>query len=750
MSASNDHCRLMTIQGWGLRAPALTFAVAVLCAGRFAGAQESDAVRETAAQSEGLAEVVVTSTKRAQNVQDTAVSVSVLSSDDLERRAIREPAELNGLVPGVSIQPSFILLTYIRGLGNYSSQPGVDQSAAYNVDGIYISKPYGMPTVLFDLERVEMLRGPQGTLEGRNAVAGSINFITAKPTEEFAAKASVSAGNYSALTKEAMVNLPLSEGYALRLSGATAERDGYFDNGFGDQNVKGGRIRLLARPVPQLEAVITGEYTERDELGMTYSPCPPGSTAAQGCEGISWNPWAGTPGQGSDDVLNMNEPNYLISENKALYAEVNYDFDFGTLTWVPSYRDWDYANHQSLSGAFGYAPSVKDEMHSQELRLASTASSAVKWVTGLYYARETAEEQNYFTTNTGPYVAIDRRGFRPIGHVYFKNDVNDYSYESQSAFGEVSVPLADDFRIVAGLRYTQDKKVTAGNTGIVIADPVTGAPTLISTDVGGRLEYSKLSYKAGVEYDVAPEIMLYANVSTGYKAGAVNGVPPGSDFPEAVEPEEITAYQAGIKSQFFDRRAQVNAETFFYDYEGYQTSLFDVTDEGILIGGTTNSQKARLYGGEIESIFLVTDDAQLAVSTTYLSTKHTKFEVPEAGAFFTGYSLQNAPRFTLSANYDHTFRLSTGASIVAHLETRHERGQWVDYRHSAGAYSDAHWRHGADVTYQSAENRWSVGAFIRNITNSDPLLVANAGLGPYMLAQPYPPRTYGLRLMVNF
>ena len=736
---------------------ALTLMLSLFCLGGTANAEQAAAPSESAASNDKasaepdvLAEVIVTGTKRAENLQKVDISVSVVSTTALADRNIVDPGQLNGLVPGVSLQPSFILLTYIRGLGNYSSQPGVDQSVAYNADGIYISKPYGMPTLLFDLERVEMLRGPQGTLQGRNAAAGSIDLISAKPTEEFNAQATLAYGNYHAVHTEGMVNLPLTDGYAVRVAGATSEHDGYFKNGYGDQNVSGGRIRFLAKPTPELEAIITGEYTQRNERGQTYSPCSPGSTAAQGCAGVKWDPWAGTPGQGTSDKLNMNEANMLITQNTAVYAHINYDLGFANLTWVPNYRDWYYKNHQSLSGAFGYAPAVKDNMHSEELRLASKPGSYVTWVGGLYYALETDKEQNYFTTNTGPFVTEDSLGFPPIGHVYYKNDVYKYTYESESAFAHATVPIVGDFRVVAGVRYSKDRKTHAGNAGVVIADPVTGAPDLITADVGGKLSTNNFSYKAGVEYDIAPEHMIYANVSTAYKAGGVNGVPPGSTIPATFQPEKIKAYQAGIKSRFLDDRAQINVELFHYDYRGYQTSFFAATSDGVLIGGSTNSQKATLYGGELEGTFLVTPKDQLDVALTGLSAIYTEFVIPANGSNLNGTEFQNAPKRTLTANYGHTFTLANGASIVPHYEAHYESGQWVDYRHSPGSYTAAHWRNNADITYKSPDGRYRVAGYIENMFNDDSLLVANAGLGPYQLAEPYPPRTFGVRVTAKF
>ncbi len=699
--------------------------------------------------SAGIDEIVVTANKREENLQDTALSITAVSSLALERRGITDPGQLAGIAPGVSIQPSFILLTYIRGLGNYSSQPGVDQTTAYNVDGIYVAKPYGMPTILFDQARVELARGPQGTLQGRNATAGSINFVSNRPVHRFEARVAGSYGNYDEITMEGMVNVPIADNVALRLSAASAEHGPYFRNGYGDKNVAGVRARLLIEPTSRLEILVTGEYTQRKELGQTYSICPPGSSAEQGCAGVEWDPWAGTPGQGTSAALNQAEPNTLESKGRAIYAEVNYDLDFATLTWVPNYREFYFKNSQTMSEDFGYAPAVHNHTHSQELRLASNPGSPFTWVIGGYWAEENAREQNYFLTGSGASITVDRPGFPSIGHVYFKNDIYDYQYRSQSLFGQVTVPLTEAFRVVGGVRYTEDRKRQTGNTGVVTADPDSGAPVLSSIDVAGSLNTSNWSYKAGVEFDINRDVMVYANYNTGYKAGGLNGLPPGTNLAGTFAPEEIKAVQGGVKSRFLDGRIQINAEAFHYDYTGYQTSAFAEVD-GILLGLTTNSQSARLYGGELESTFLITDNDRLDIAMTVLSARHKVFDVPEAGLLLSGKNLQNAPKFTFYGNYYHTFDLASGANVVAHVEVQHEGKQYVDFRQAPGSLTGPMWRLGADITYTSPDRDWTIGAFIRNITNDDTLLVTNTGLGPYNLGTPYPPRTYGIRATANF
>ena len=691
-----------------------------------------------------LGEVVVTASKREENLQRAALSITALGADDLESRAVTDAGQLAGLAPGVQIQPYFILLTYMRGVGNFSAQPAVDQSIAYNVDGIYLDRPYAVPNILFDLERVELLRGPQGTLQGRNSTGGSLDFITARPTKDFAAQVSLTAGNYSLLSTEGMLNLPLGESTALRLSAASSEHDGYMKNGFGDSNANGARARFLATPTSELEILVTGEYTRRDENGPTNSPCPPGSVDAA-CAGVRWDPFAGTPGQGTDPVRNMDEPNMLQAESSALYAEINYDLDFGVLTWVPAYRYHKYRNLQSYSQTFGFYPAVHDHMHSQELRLASAQASPVKWVIGAYFGRQNTQEKLYFTTGIEPYITVDEPGFPSIGHVSYRNDVDGYVYRSQSLFGQVSVPLSERFRLVGGLRYTEDKKSLHGRVSIVVP-----GPSEVGVNTQARQALDKLTYKAGVEYDLTPEILTYANVSTGFKSGGVNAVPPTSGLPATFQPENNTAYQTGFKGRFLNDRLQVNTEAFYYNYRGYLASAFGVTPEGVLVALNVNSQKARMYGGEIETAFLVTPRDRLDVSLAALSAKYKEFVIPSAGLSLTGMPMQNAPGLTVTTNYTRTFPLVRGGDIAAHVEVRYESDQWVDYRMSAGSYQPGFWRESADVTYNSADDKWSVGAFIRNISNNGAIMTAINGVGTQELAYPYAPRTYGVRVTSQF
>jgi iron complex outermembrane receptor protein len=215
-------------------------------------------------------------------------------------------------------------------------------------------------------------------------------------------------------------------------------------------------------------------------------------------------------------------------------------------------------------------------------------------------------------------------------------------------------------------------------------------------------------------------------------------------------PETIKAIQAGVKSRFLDNRVQINAEAFHYDLDGYQTSFLLPGPGGLLIGGSVNAQNAELYGAELEASFVLSQSDRLDIAPAYLHAEHKKFLIPATGTDLSNKPMSNSPQFTLTGNYSHRFALTTGAGVTAHVETHYESSQWADFRLTPGTHVPSFWRHSADVTYNPSGDRWTVGAFIRNITNDGSLMHAVGGLGLYTVGMPYPPRTFGARVTANF
>lgn len=690
-------------------------------------AQEGEAAGPAASAGQ-IVEIVVTAQKRDENLQDVPISITALTGDDLSSRGISNPQDLQGLLPGVTFQPNGDLFVRVRGIGTFNLQPGVDSAVAYTLDGNYIAHPAELPTVLFDMERVEALRGPQGTLFGRNANAGAVNFVTARPVHDFEVGASLGYGNYNLFQSELMVNVPVAEGVALRGSFASRSHDPYLDDGHNDENQIAARMRALIEPSDNFSLIATIDYNRRKDANIGVSECPPNAVEAA-CANVEWDPFDGNDEANPDD--------YSFVESWGAYAQMDLRLgEFGTLTWIPTYREADIAYLTTPTRPF-LETSTVNRLHTQELRLSSLSDSPINWVVGGYYSRERFDQVTTYFWDTNPAIP------RGPGDVINFFNVDFYEAESLAAFAQVTVPLTDSFRVTGGIRYTDESKISIGT-----ANAYTGTvddPVLASIPTGATLKDDRVTWKVGVEADVGPDNLLYANVSTGFKSGGVSQADPNIALPTTYGPETITAYQVGTKNRFLDGHLQINAEGFYYDYDGYQTILPSFQPSGLLYFLTINSQTARFYGGEIEAIVRATPNDQFDLSVALLDAEFTEFVVGPNN--FTGNEVPVTPNYTINLGYQRTFDLSNGGDITARIETQFVDDYFVDASNFPGGRQSAYMQSGANIRYTAPDGNWGVTGWIRNIENNGVFYNANPpGTRPVTIAYPYPPRTFGITL----
>jgi iron complex outermembrane receptor protein len=669
----------------------------------------------------GLADIIVTAQRTEGRLQDTPVSVALLSGEELATRGISDPAALQGSLPAVQFQPVGDVLANIRGIGTFNLQPGADAAIAYNVDDIYIAHATGLTPVFFDLARIEALRGPQGTLYGRNTNAGAINIITNRPRlGRLSAAAQVQAGNYDLIATEAMLNLPLGETVAVRISGATQKHDGYMRDGHNDADIYAGRIRLLFAPDQGTELLLTGEYSNQSGLGAGgSSPCL-ATFAVAGCNRKGWDAYAGNETPVPDDFRSV--------ENIGINGQLAHDFTWATLTAIASWRRVDYASLTTTGdanipfGDFGYKPSNANQLFTGEVRLNSLASSPVQWVVGAYYSREkmTNRIDRTFLSDTllGVSEVLDR-----------------YRATSRALFGQVTVPLGSRIRLTGGLRFTDEEKSASGVAANYFVVPAASIAT------GGAESHSGLTWKAGIEADLARASLAYASVSTGFKSGGVNQTPAGFGIPSSYAPERITAYQAGVKNRFLDNKLQVNAEVFYYRYTGFQ-ELLNSFAPGYLAFYTVNSQKARVYGGEVEVVAMPSPDDRFEASLALLDTRFTQFDLTSfGGADYSGNELRNAPPVTVNVAYQHRFRLGSAGELTPRIETVISDKYYTDAINSVAGQQASYTQTSASLRYLSANGGWSLTGWVRNLENEAVIYSYFGGRG-YPLA----PRTYGVTL----
>ena len=708
-----------------------------LCAAVGAVAVAMPASAQTAADSQngadrgGIADIVVTAQKRSQTIQDTPLSITALSGDMLAKSGVTDLNNAVGLVPSVQVQSSNTGATYfIRGIGqvgNTGSSP-----VSVHIDGIYQQQPEITGAAGVDVNRIEVLRGPQGTLYGRNANGGTINVITNDPALGVtSADVKLGIGNYSTRQVEAAVNLPVGSTLALRVAGALNAHDGYLTNGLSDRNDRTLRGKLLWQPVEELSVLLSAENVWIDSKGA-------GNVLIS--EDYD-NPWTSAPYHEFSVVFTGDpvfcspgcRPYYKV-HNQQYRAEVNYEMPWATFTALGGIQR--YRRHYLQAFGDGLeGDTTPVDQSSVELRLASPAASPVQWVLGAYYLDRDADGnvKYVYQINVATRIAISRE-------------------RSKAVFGQLTYPLTDSFRLTGGLRYTHDETRQRVDDGEV--DGTTD--TLVGYTLGAlqRGTFNKVTYKAGAEYDIAPRSMLYGSVSTGFRAGGVDSL--GGSY----EPETITAYEVGSKNRFLDNSMILNASLYYYRYEGYQLSYArEIDGSSVPVIVTSNVPGVtKVWGAEVEGMFDVTSLDRLNYTASYQRSKFADATLatscsPSGECTYTalgGRTLPRMPKWTLTGGWEHRFPLGNGAEIQSYVDAQYKSGYDTNLVVFDGSRQNGVTLVNARLTYQAADERFSISAYVRNLTDKAVLIQSNTA-GPVnrygILGDP---RTYGVSLQAKF
>ena len=762
-----------------------TTVLAALSVSATAHAQDAAASdTNEATEDQGLGEIVVTAQRREESLQRAAVAVTAVGGEDLVNAGITETANLGRLVPSLVVQPTGGTTSFfLRGVGTNSQNSFAENAVAFNFNGIYVGRPTAPAGVFYDLERVEVVKGPQGTLYGRNATGGAINVIPKKPVlGTFGGEGFFEYGNYDSKKSVVALNIPIGDTVALRLAGQVVDRDGYISDGYDDDKGEAFRASLLIEPSDRWSMLLVADYYNQGGKGAgavllpeaRYTVPPledrvsisdPRARAAirQLASGIFAPPFCGGPGNfvNSGCVALPGSDGFQDSKFFGISATVTGDMGFGTLTVIPAYRRSDV---DLLTYLPGFAGVVKDlaEQTSLEVRLASNEDQRLRYVLGLFYFGENQITENFFRQGN-----ISTTRFTPR-----------LSTESVAAFGQLTFDITDTLRLVAGGRYTkEDKKQLTSVASGGLPGPIT--PPL-SAPFTGDLSFEKFTWKAGLEWDAGPQSLVYANVATGFKSGGFFvAQPPNNTF----APETLTAYTIGAKNRFFDNKLQLNIEAFYWDYNDQQITFVGGvrTAGGIFAQGSTtvNAGKSRIYGAEFEARFAPSRNDLFSLNVQYLNGKYdslitANFSPTGApvttgcrtlgsrlanpgvnGARFydidcSGRPTVNSPEWALNLGYERTFELTDQLNLIFGARGNIESSRFMnsnfrpEERQGSFAMADA---------YATLEDRggWSITAFINNITDEE--VLARAGTRPILdfpVGTLRPPRTYGVRFGFNF
>jgi iron complex outermembrane receptor protein len=667
-----------------------------------------------------LTEIVVTAQKRAEDLQKIPAAISAETGNVLVEQGVTDVRGLGQLFPAIELGQDYIYTQIdIRGVGANNDAPALDPAIAFNIDGVYQSRDYGTYGAFYDIDRVEVLRGPQGTLYGRNATGGSINLVTNKPVDTFEAAADLDLGNYDSKRAFGMLNVPVTDELAVRGAVQYSAHDGYLSSGFNDQDSMAGRLQALFKPNSDISLLVGGDFFYDHSLG------------AHTLIGLPFvmpsNPYFDPATSGG-----------YFSDFKSwsFHSQLDWNLGGAILTDILAFKRVDIDTTDPVVGVFATTVST-DKSYSNELRLASVVDpkNPWSWVAGIYLFKET------------DYVYQDY--FNP----YFSSiTINpDIAEKSGALFGQATYAIRDGLRLTAGLRYSDDTKTANGQDQTFIPEfsfPVANVP-----DVFGQT-WHHVDWKVGIDTDLTPTSLLYANVATGYLEGGFNLGSTVGLLPN-FQPEKLLAYTVGSKNRFDDNRFQLNVEAFYYDYKDYIVSEYLTAGAAAGDFALYNAEKTQIYGAEIETQFLATQRDLLTVNLALLHAEYTDFILPVASNGLTdlsGYTAMKSPSVSIQAGYQHTWNIAGGARVQAGVTTHFDSSYWTLFDHSPGSAQPSYTKTNVVLSYIAPGNKWHVQAYGDNLENSAVISTAapaNSSSDGVPWVHLEPPRTYGVRFGFN-
>jgi iron complex outermembrane recepter protein len=705
-----------------------------------------------------LADIVVTAQKHEESAQKTAISMNVYSAEKLVEEGIHD-------IPSLVTNDPSINLTMSNGAG-YLAVRGIastdlteigDPSVSISRDGFFSNRSYGLFSSLYDVARIEVLKGPQGTLFGRNSTGGAVNIVTNRPGKEFDAAASLELGNYNAHNFEGMVNLPFSDSVQFRASGVSRQHDGYRDNGPNlprgdDEDDQSGRLQLAFQPSEHFDGLVS---VQQDTVGGV------GDVSLQA-------PFATVLSNYDASSFPLQTKTSVSMRDTRLRWEFHWTgLPGGTqLTYLGGHDKTEWHHSLDASSATGLGQFIQEENPvtvNHELRLTSAPGERLFWQAGLFYFKETNDPlHSGLQQQSGPFAGDYLIHF-------------DYAIEtvSKAAFGQFSYQFTDDLKFSAGARYTNDQKTRTGNAlldltvasgGFLWFDTTNPGPPVpvftcapgacihypITTPGNGHTDESKPTYHVGLDYQVTPENLLYIKYDTGFKSGGFNSNGSAPSVPYG--PENVTATELGSKNRFLGNTVELNAALFHQQYGGYQASQFTAALGGG--PGVQNAGSARINGLEAELVVAPKGAGRFDLSATWLDAKFTDFNAVNAAGNATvdlsGNELPNAPKFTATAGYEHDFAV-LGGSLKARVDGKYTSSFNYSFFNFVDTEAWAATVGNALLSYTPDASHWNTSVFVRNFTNKVYLTHAqentNVNLNNYEFGAP---RTYGIRFQYRW
>jgi len=735
---------------------------------------------QTAGENSGVLErIVVTAEKRPSVAQETAIALSAFSGETLAENGVSSLTDLSSIAPSVNFGTQINqTIVVIRGVSTRDTTEVGDPAVSVSIDGFNLQRASGLNTSMFDLERVEVLRGPQGTLLGRNATGGAINIITAKPADDFSSSLSAEVGSHETFNTNGHVNLPVNDWLNVRAAFQTQSHDGYRDNApakdADDEDSQAARLSLAFDPTERLSGIITAEYSRTISHGPAYYATPVETyTAANVPPGLLVGDIILDQPAIHDARFPLPPGQHVNTDITNVRGTFSYDLDFATLTYVGGWRRMDVDRLTSHGGAFGtirqnFAFQVREYPRSwnHELRLNGDPEARFFWQVGAFYF----DEKNSLPVSQ----FVDYPGSPGfVGHfVPLSSFVSDrIDAEAKAMFGQVSYEVLPKLKIEAGARYSEDSKMRRGANGSTsLGDYLTtrcgarGSSDCVYTvsPVNWQGDWSQPTYHAGLNYQATPNNLLYAKFDTGYKAGGFTQV--GNYGPEKIQATEI-----GSKNRFLDDTLQVNLAAFYYDDTDQQVSQFITLPNGSPLSVIVNAGKSEYKGVEMDVAFKPTSSDTLDLYVAYTDSQFTDFKLAVGGLYrriaaaegkldalgnwqLAGRAPPQSPEWGINAGYDRDWPFF-GGTLNTRVQTHYESESYFSVQNNDSDKQKAYTKTDLLVTYKPPTERWELQGYVRNLEDSLILTNSADASSTAFLTYRYQfaaPRTYGVRWTMNW
>ncbi len=689
-----------------------------------------------------VSELIVTAQRVEENIQKVPIAVTAFSGAALERQAIESLQDIALRTPGFSagavdpIQSNFA----IRGIGSafgISQNAGGDASVVVFVDGVYAGRG-GTPDIdALSLERVEVLRGPQGTLFGKNAVGGLIQYVSRKPSADPSLRIEGGYGNYSRYTLNARGNLPINDKVFLSVGGSLKSHDGYeFNETTGhrvnNEDLKTGTAALRLQPTETLDVLLAADITDQDQRGNPrHNICDPTRAGGAHCVGINPDP----------RVVDAYIDGYLRRYLTTYRGEVNWTTPVGTVTLITAYRQATlnfrtpfFSNPVNPPAQIESTETdhEKDKQFSQEVRLAFNAMDhRLNGQVGAYYLHE----DNHRTED----LRQDFPAPSITGVATYPQAVKATSF---AVFGQLSYAITDALTATVGLRETEEKK-SGHFIGMKVSGPGLPPPLAASYDVAGSKSWNALTPRFALDWQASKDALFYVSATRGFKSGGFQGI-AGSALSQstAYNPEYAWSYEGGAKTQWWDGRARLDLSVYQTDYSNLQVSSL-VPLCCVVVG---NAATARIKGAEIEGVFSPMEGLQLEIGYARIDARFTSF-ANGATANYTGNYLPRAPRDKMHLGAQYGFEVD-GWGLLGRVDYANQSHMYFDANNLPTQKQEGYINVDARVSLTSPDKRWELAVWGKNLTDE---LVATyvTAFAPYgQRLVPYaPPKTYGMTLV---